>query len=155
MDSRDSYFAFCLAGTTALLIMTYLGTPMIANTVGAVTSFRALRVLKYSSSVTDFLETISTAIIAVVATAENVGAWLRATEDRGRDVFETANLNCMATLRNTLFDLDVAFNDFQVRHLMAKYRFLDMTTRKLHILNLRHARATIFTTKLGTFVLTG
>ena len=92
--------------------MTYLGTPMIANTVGAVTYFRALRVLKYSSSVMDLLETISAATIAVVATAENVGAWLRATEDRGRDVFVTANLNFMATFRNTPFDLYVTFNDF-------------------------------------------
>lgn len=112
---------------------------MIANTVGAVTSFRALRVLKYSSSVMDFLETISAVITAVVATTENVAAGLRATEDRGRDIFVTANLNCMATLRNTLFDLGVAPNDFQVRHLMAKDSFLDITTRKLHVLNLRHA----------------
>ena len=128
---------------------------MIADAVGPVTTFRAFRVLKYSSSIADFLETISTATAAVVATAENVGAWPRATEDRGRYIFETANSNCMATFWNTFFDLDVAFNDFQVRHLMAKDSFLDMTTRKLHVLNFCHARTTIFTTKLGTFVLTG
>lgn len=85
---------------------------MIVNTVGAVISFRVLRVLKYSSSVMDFLETISVVTTAVVAITENVVAGLRVTEDRGRDIFVTANLNCMATLRNSLFDLGVAPNDF-------------------------------------------
>lgn len=140
---------------TVFPIMTYLGIPMIANAVRTVTFFRALRVLKYSASIVDFLEIISAAIAAVVATAKNVGAWPRATEDRRRYIFETSNLNCMATFWNIFFDLDVAFYNFQVRHLMAKDRFLDMTTRKLHVLNSRHARTTIFTTKLGTLVLTG
>jgi hypothetical protein len=126
--------------------MTFLGTPMVANTVWTVTPFRALRVCIYSSSVVDFLETVSAAITAVMATAENFGAWLRATEGWGSDVLETANLDFMATLGNDFFDLEVALNYFQVGHLMAIDNLLDMTTRKLHIVNLRHAKATVFST---------
>lgn len=155
MDWSGFYLAFHLTVTTALPIMTWLGTPMIANTVRAVASFRALPVAKYFYSIINFIKTIRAAITAVVTTTENFGARFRATEERGRDIFEAANLNCMATPSNSLFDLDVTFNDFQVLHLMAKDSFLGMATGKLHVLNLRQARATIITAQLGTFVLTG
>ena len=146
MKFRDSCLALCLAGATAFLIMTHLGTPMVANTVWTVTPFHALRVLKYASLIQDFLKAISAAFTAVVATTVDFGAWIRATEDRGRDIFETVNLNGMAALRHSLFDLDAAFNDFQVGQLMAKDILLDMTTMKLYALNFDHARATIFAT---------
>lgn len=155
MGDCESYFALCLAGTAAFPIVAFLGTPMVANTMWTVTYFCALRMLGYSSSVNNFLETISTAITAVVATAEDIGAWLRATEDRGGDILKTANLDFMATLRNSLFNLNIALDELQVQHLMAIEDLLDMTTRKLNVLNIRQAKATIFTTKLRAFMVTG
>lgn len=155
MGDSESYFALCLAGTAAFPIMAFLGTPMVVNTVWTVICLCALRMLGYFSSVNNFLETVSTVITAVVATAENIGAWLRVTEDRGHDIFKTANLDFMATLRNSLFNLNIALDELQVQHLMAIEDLLDMTTRKPNVLNLRQAKAIIFTTKLRAFVVTG
>jgi hypothetical protein len=69
-------------------------------------------VVGYPSSVNNVLETISTAFTTVVATAKNIGTWLRAIEVRRRYILRTANLDFMATLRNGLFNLSVALDGF-------------------------------------------
>lgn len=150
-----SYLALYLAGTAALAIVTCLGAPVAANPVWTTTCLLARRVLKNLSALMNLLEAVSTAATAIVATAENFSAWLRTVEPRCRDVLETANLDCMSTLGYLLFNFYITLEKFQVQHLVAEDSFLDMATWKLHVFNPCHARATIFTTKFGTFMLTG
>lgn len=111
MGDCESYFALCLVGTVAFPIVAFLRTPMVINTMWTVIYFYTLRMLGYSSSVNNFLETISIAITIVIATAKDINVWLRVTEDRGRDILKIANLDFIATLRNSLFNLNIALDE--------------------------------------------
>jgi hypothetical protein len=89
-----------------------------------------------------------------VTAAENLGAWLWATEILRCDICKAANLNGMATPGNDLLDLHVTLYGCQIVHLMTQDFLFNMTTGKYHIRDFDQTRTTLFTTKPGTRMIT-
>ena len=139
------YLALCLAVTTDFSFMAFLGAPVIADTAWTITPSRALWMFEHFLPLIRYLETISTGAATVVAAGENACARLRTKEDIRCDIHEAADLDFMSTLRNGFIDFDVTFDGFQIVYLVTHDSVFHMTAGKLHVMNFRHAKTTIFT----------